>query len=104
MRRVEQVKVISAKSEAKLEEAYNKWYVQLADAREQVPAIRGQSLVIHERHLTVHGSGAGRTLFLSVFYEHLLFQEQEVGSDRGVYLDTTGVSAVNPRGGRSGRR
>jgi hypothetical protein len=101
MRQVEQVKIIAETTEAKLEEAYNAWYIALSDARESAPITRGQPLVILDRRMTVKVSGKNRVLFLAIFYEHTLMLQTEVGKDRGKHLDQTGVSVVGPRGRRA---
>ncbi len=97
MKRVEQVKIISAKTEEALETAYNQWYRELHAAREGIPILQGQRIKIFDRRLTVHVSGKSRQLFLAVFYEHMDIPEVAAGGDRGRHLDRSGVSAVGRR-------
>ena len=99
MRKVEQVKIISAGKAAVLAEAYNKWYCEMVDAREKVSVTKGCPFVIKDRQFTVSGSGTKQQLHLIIFYEHMVLTENMVEGDKGKHLDKTGVSAVGRRNG-----
>lgn len=97
MKKVEQVKVITGKSEEDVAEKYNSWYVEMVDARESVPSLKGNPLVILDRRLTAQVTGKTKNITLAVFYEHILLQPTETGPDRGKLLGKEGFSAVRPR-------
>ncbi len=99
MQRVEQVKILSAKSEDLLATAFNSWYLDEVAAREKVAITKGQPLKILARQMTAQVSGKTRVLYLTIFYEQYLSTEVENTTDEGQQYDKSGFSAVSPRRG-----
>ena len=101
MKRVQRVKLFTGENADDIETAYNTWMDKKYEERAKVPALSNTPFEMRDPCLTIRNYDGEETFALAIFYQEMLLEPHEMGSDKG---QGVGLASAFPSEARSSFR